>query len=172
MSTSAAEVRRRCVLFDWGDTLMRDFPQYTGPMASWPTVELMPHSAEALGDLRSAGWTTALATNAADSSESQIRDALERGAISHLLDRVYCFGNTGAAKPDVRFFEFVLGDLGLAAADVVMVGDSERNDVRGALDAGLRAVWLGGPSRSSCGARCRVLPDLGGLAALLQTWDS
>jgi putative hydrolase of the HAD superfamily len=160
------------VLFDWGDTLMRDFPQFEGPMASWPVVEVMPHATEALGDLRSAGWSTALATNAADSSESQIRDALRRGAISHLVDRIYCFGNTGAAKPDVRFFEFILSDLGLAASDVVMVGDRERNDVRGALDAGLRAVWLGGPPCPSRGERCRALSDLGGLATLLQTWDS
>ena len=172
VSASAGVVRRRCVLFDWGDTLMRDFAQFQGPMATWPTVEPMPYAARSLGDVKSAGWITALATNAADSSESQIRDALERGGISHLIDRVYCSGNTGAAKPDARFFEFILGDLGLTPADVVMVGDSECNDVRGALAAGLRAVWLGGPSRSEFGERCVALPDLDGLAKLLQTWDA
>ncbi|MBW6469119.1 MAG: hypothetical protein K0B85_08190 [Coriobacteriia bacterium] len=28
-----------CVLFDWGDTLMVDCPEYSGPMRAWPHVE-------------------------------------------------------------------------------------------------------------------------------------
>ncbi|RPJ49817.1 MAG: GNAT family N-acetyltransferase, partial [Chloroflexi bacterium] len=26
------------LVFDWGNTLMRVFPEYSGPMASWPEV--------------------------------------------------------------------------------------------------------------------------------------
>jgi len=29
---------RRCVLFDWGDTLMVDYPEYDGPMVEWPEI--------------------------------------------------------------------------------------------------------------------------------------
>jgi putative hydrolase of the HAD superfamily len=171
VSALPGEIQRGCVLFDWGDTLMRDFPEYRGPMAGWPAVELMPHAAEALSDLKSAGWSTALATNAQDSSESQIREALERGGISHLIDRVYCLGNTGAAKPDVLFFEHILNDLGLVPERLIMVGDDYGKDVRGALDAGLRAVWLREPASSSFVEGCAMLPDLGGLVALLAAWD-
>ena len=38
----------RCVLFDWGDTLMRDFPEFSGPMASWSHVEALPNVKEVL----------------------------------------------------------------------------------------------------------------------------
>jgi HAD superfamily hydrolase (TIGR01509 family) len=45
-------------------------------------------------------------------------------------------------KPDPRAFAPLLETLGLAAADIAYVGDSVSADVRGALAAGLRAVWL------------------------------
>lgn len=30
------------VIFDGGDTVMRDMPHYSGPMIEWPCVEAMP----------------------------------------------------------------------------------------------------------------------------------
>ena len=79
-----------CILFDWGDTLMRDFREFSGPMASWPEVRALPGAGEVLSALRP-HWRLALATNAADSSEAEIRDALERVDLSPLIDKVYCF---------------------------------------------------------------------------------
>ena len=32
----------RGVVWDWGDTLMRDIPGQKGPMVDWPHVEAMP----------------------------------------------------------------------------------------------------------------------------------
>jgi len=29
----------RALIFDWGDTVMRVFPEFSGPMAHWPRVE-------------------------------------------------------------------------------------------------------------------------------------
>ena len=58
----------RCVLFDWGNTLMRDFPEARGPMADWPRVETLPGVEEVLRQLRPR-WTLALATNAVASDE-------------------------------------------------------------------------------------------------------
>jgi HAD superfamily hydrolase (TIGR01509 family) len=163
---------RGFVLFDWGDTLMRDFREFQGPMAFWPRVELMPHAREVLVDLKADGWSIALATNARDSSEDLIRQALQRGAISHLVDRIYCFANVGAAKPDIRFFEHVLHDLGESAGTVVMVGDDYDSDVRGALDAGLRAVWVSESAEpSNVAEECHQLSDLGGLANMLRAMD-
>ncbi len=36
----------RAILFDWGDTLMRVFPEYDGPMYAWPRVEAVEGTAE------------------------------------------------------------------------------------------------------------------------------
>lgn len=42
----------RCVLLDWGDTLMRDFPEFSGPMAAWHHVEAVPNVREVLVELQ------------------------------------------------------------------------------------------------------------------------
>ncbi|NLE77029.1 MAG: HAD family hydrolase, partial [Chloroflexi bacterium] len=42
----------QAILFDWGDTLMQDFPQFPGPMAQWPRVAAMPGALEALAALQ------------------------------------------------------------------------------------------------------------------------
>jgi putative hydrolase of the HAD superfamily len=45
-------------------------------------------------------------------------------------------------KPHRSIFEAALADAGVHADEALMVGDSLRADVEGALAAGLRAVWL------------------------------
>lgn len=47
-----------------------------------------------------------------------------------------------AYKPDPRIFRSALERLGLAPHEVLHVGDSDLDDVRGAKAAGLRAAWL------------------------------
>ena len=80
----------RCVLFDWGDTLMRDFPDFTGPMAAWTHVEAIPNVRQVLVELQPQ-WTLALATNSIDSDEAAIWKALARVGLHSLLDKVFCF---------------------------------------------------------------------------------
>jgi len=79
-----------CLLFDWGDTLMRDFKEYTGPMKDWPRLEVVPGAAEMLARLHP-DWMLALATNADVSSEVDIRLALQRVDLDRWLDRVLLF---------------------------------------------------------------------------------
>lgn len=164
--------RRGCVLVDWGGTLMRDFPEFAGPMAAWPRVETTPHAQDALAALRSRGWALALATNAADSDEAAIWVALRRGGLGESLDRVYCFRNVGHKKPSAGFFEFILQDLRLQRADVVMVGDDYEADVLGANAAGIRAVWFSeGREEERTGEMHRTVHDLAFLPQVLELWE-
>jgi HAD superfamily hydrolase (TIGR01509 family) len=133
--------RRGCILFDWGDTLMRDNPNYDGPMATWPQVEVVPGAVEALTALKP-HWLLAVATNAADSDEEAIWAALRRGGLDRLLDKVYCFRKIGHKKPSQAFFTYILKNLGLKPNAVLMVGDSFELDVLGANQSGIRSVWL------------------------------
>ncbi len=48
----------------------------------------------------------------------------------------------GCAKPDAAIFHAACRELGVAPADAVYVGDDVLLDVRGAQQAGLRAVWM------------------------------
>lgn len=161
-----------CVLFDWGDTLMVDLPGYTGTMASWPRGELVAHARETLEQLRDLGWRIALATNAADSDEPDIRAALTRVGIDALIDRVYCSRSVGHSKPSPAFFAFIVEDSGFSAADLVMVGDSFPVDVEGANRAGIRGVLLRPGATAGAGrANWRAIGDLAELPGLLAGWD-
>lgn len=161
-----------CVLFDWGDTLMVDFSELTGPMAEWPRVEAVTHARETLEELRGRGWRLALATNAADSDEADIRAAPARVGLDGLIERIYCSRGVGHSKPSPQFFAFIESDLGLAASELVMVGDNYEVDVVGANRCGIRAVWLhrdGGPIPD--GIAHRGLRDLDQLPELLESWS-
>ena len=131
----------RCILFDWGNTLMRDFPDAQGPMADWPRVETLPGVEVVLLQLRPQ-WTLALATNAVASDEPSVWRALARGGIASLLDRVYCFQTIGHMKPAPAFFDYIVRDLSMPRDRIVMVGDDFENDIRGATRSGIRSIWL------------------------------
>jgi putative hydrolase of the HAD superfamily len=134
------ERENRCILFDWGDTLMRVFSEFDGPMVAWPKVEIMPYADLVLAELHVRSLL-AVATNAADSEEAEIHAALERVGLDKLLDKVYCYRKIGHKKPSKEFFEYILADLGLEPSQVIMVGDDFAADVVGANKCGLRAIW-------------------------------
>lgn len=48
----------------------------------------------------------------------------------------------GVAKPDARIFHAAAGKVGVAAADVLHVGDDAALDVLGAMGAGMQTVWV------------------------------
>jgi HAD superfamily hydrolase (TIGR01493 family) len=135
------------VVFDWGDTVMRDFRVYEGPMAYWPLVEAVEGVDEVLRVLQPR-YRLALATNASDSNENLVRWALYRAGLNWFFEKVFVSSDLGVEKPDGRFFASVLTGLRLPAQQVVMVGDNYTNDVLGAKTAGLWTVWFnpgGGP---------------------------
>jgi putative hydrolase of the HAD superfamily len=120
---------------------MRVFPEFQGPMASWPRVEAIDGVAETLRGLRTR-WTIAIATNAADSEERDIRSALARADLDRLIDRVYCYRGVGHRKTEPAYFDHVLADLGIDPDHAVMVGDDFEGDVLSANRCGIRAVWF------------------------------
>ncbi|MCJ7433475.1 MAG: HAD family hydrolase [Anaerolineales bacterium] len=132
---------KQCILFDWGNTLMRDFPGFSGPMYTWPHVEAIPYVAEVLAQLRP-HWLLALATNAAASDENDIAKALQRAGLDIFIDKIFCQRRIGHKKPAPEYYDYVLHDLGLRREKVVMVGNDYTNDIAGANRSGLRAIWL------------------------------
>jgi FMN phosphatase YigB (HAD superfamily)/membrane-associated phospholipid phosphatase len=147
------------VLIDWGGTLMEDDGSQPGPMATWPRVAAVDGAAEALETLH-AGHRVIVATNAGESRAPDVRAALARVGLAELVDDVVSSREVGAAKPDPFFYRAALLRAGrygvpLRARDAVMVGDSWRNDVEGAMHAGLRAIWFNraGASRPAGAAR-------------------
>ena len=161
----------RALLFDWGDTLMADDPAYSGPMVDWPMVSALPGVAETLETLQ-ADWLLAVATNAADSSEPQIRAALERVDLADFLSKIYCYHNVGSKKPSQEFFQFILSDLHLPASAVIMVGDHYEIDILGSNRAGLRAVWLNTKNlETPWSDLIRTVHSFGSIPEVLADWE-
>lgn len=159
----------RCILFDWGDTLMRVLG-YSGPMAGWPHVEAIPHAVEVLTEL-SQHWPLALATNAADSDEADIRAALRRVRLDQLLDKVYCCRTLGHRKPSHQFYTHIADDLKLDGSRLVMIGDDFEADVLGANQAGLYAIWFNERSHKELTGRLHcTIHDFRELPTSLATW--
>lgn len=129
------------VLFDWGDTVMRDYPEITTPMVEWETVEAVDGIADALAALHASGRRIMLATSAQISDESQIRGALTRGGVAQYFSKIYCFKNTNLPKGEA-FYRHILNDLKVPASDVMMVGDGFEKDVQIPNELGMFAVWF------------------------------
>ncbi|KAB2889960.1 MAG: HAD family hydrolase [Desulfobulbaceae bacterium] len=131
------------VLFDWGDTLMVDYPQYSGKMRDWPEVAALPGAHEALAHLCRRSILH-VASGAGDSTADDIRLALSRVGLDRFITGIFCRQNTGFAKPDPRFFRAILENLRVTAGAVTMVGDSLEKDILPCHRLGIRTVLLSG----------------------------
>lgn len=135
------QLRYPTVLFDWGDTVMRDRPEITIPMVEWETVEVVEGIANVLDYLYTSGRRIVLATSAEISDEDQIRGALRRGELDTYFSNIYCFKNTKLPKGEA-FYRHILDDLGIPASGALMVGDHFPKDVQSANAVGISAVWF------------------------------
>lgn len=130
----------KAVFFDWGDTIMVNYPQYSGPMASWPVVAAVPGAPEALRAL-SGKYVLGLLTNAGISDTTLVKQALARLALVSFFPVVLTSQDLGAKKPDPIFFTGALEAAGCLPVQAVMVGDNYDSDIRGARAAGFHTVW-------------------------------
>lgn len=128
-------------LFDWGDTLMVDFPGVPGKMCHWDVVEAVEGAHEVLKEL-SQHTRIYIATGAADSSEADIEKAFERVELSQYITGYFCQANIGAAKGAPAFLPTIVDRLGIPKEHIAMVGDSLSKDIEPALAAGLQPFWL------------------------------
>ncbi|MEZ8347014.1 HAD family hydrolase [Vibrio splendidus] len=129
------------VLFDWGNTLMVDFPDAQGKMCDWETVQEVS-GARALFTELSKNHQVYVATNAGDSSKDDIIRAFERVGLSQYILGYFCKASIGFSKFESGFYPAIISKLGVAPQDITMVGDTLEKDIYPALEAGLKAVWL------------------------------
>ncbi len=100
--------------------------------------ELYDEVPAVLRELTSAGLRLGLISNShrcLDSFQSHFE-------LREFVSAAVSSANHGFMKPHPSIFQAALDQLGVAAADAVMVGDNVSQDVEGALRAGMRAVLL------------------------------
>lgn len=128
------------------------------------SVELYPDSLPALRRIR-ARWPLASLTNGN-------ADLGRIGIDTHFTHHV-CARDHGMAKPAAGIFMAAVGLLGVAAEQVLHVGDDPLMDMVGARDAGLRTAWINRSARpwpSELGPPPELdLPDMTALADWLES---
>ena len=87
------------------------------------------------------------------------QDKLAYCGLASSIDVLIASEDVGVSKPDRGIFDIALDRIGVAAPDAVMVGDSWANDIAGALNAGIRAVWFN-PDRKPAPDRTRGVPEI------------
>jgi len=129
------------LVFDWGSTLMVNFPQYSGAMAEWPEVAAVDGIIEALHRLKGI-CSMVVATNAVDSDATQVWKALQRVGLDAFFKAVFTTHEMdNARKPELRFFRQLEIVLDRPVHRLVMVGDDYQVDILGAKAAGWHALW-------------------------------
>lgn len=123
------------------------------------SVELYPDALDALRRIRDQGVTIAVASNLAEPYAAPLMALL-----GDLVDVWHFSFAVGAAKPQRAFYDALTGRLGIEAGEMLMVGDTWKDDVAGAVDAGARARWLDRAGRGGYVRRfvaARSLDDIG-----------
>lgn len=142
--TGAVKLTARAIIAAWSDA--ENFGLYD---------DVLP----CLLALRAAHVRMALLSNALGHGVEEI---VAHFALDDYMAAAVSSLETGAVKPAPRMFSTLFGLLGVAPADVVMVGDSVEDDVEGALAVGSGAILLDRSGRR----RDLAVPRIGSLAEL------
>jgi putative hydrolase of the HAD superfamily len=116
-----------------------------------------PDVAPALRDLRAAGFRTVVVSN----WDHSLHERLQQTGLAPLVDGALASAELGSAKPDPAIFEAALRIAG--AEDAWHVGDTVEADVEGALNAGLKPVFISRTGETGPDG----VPAIDSLAALL-----
>lgn len=106
-------------------------------------VRPVPGTREMLEGLRAAGLRLAVISNA----DGRVAEYLDNAGLADVFELIIDSAIEGVEKPDPAIFRTALERLGLAAGEVVYVGDTWPVDVVGARNAGIQPIYLAGTSR-------------------------
>jgi putative hydrolase of the HAD superfamily len=149
----------KAYLFDWGDTLMVDFPGVSGKMCEWNVVEAMRGAEETLEHL-SKHASIYIATGASESTADEIKSAFNRVGLDKYIKGYFCKANTGFVKGTPQFLAAILSELKIPKDNVAMVGDSFKKDILPASAAGIRSFWLSSSTERETPASCECISNL------------
>jgi len=99
---------------------------------------LFPDTIEALTDLKRSGLKLGVISN----FDNRIYSVMKSLNILHFFDTVMLSSETGYCKPDREIFDAAIQALAVPASEVLLVGDSLRDDVEAGMRAGLHAALL------------------------------
>lgn len=120
------------------------------------TIALYPDTLDALRQIREQGVRIAVASNLALPYAAPLKALL-----GDLVDIWHFSFDAGAIKPETEFYAGLTARLGCEASELMMVGDTWRDDIVGAVEAGSRARWVDREGRACHARRFIAIRELG-----------
>lgn len=130
------------ILFDLGDTIMREETEVKDETGTTLRAELIPGMAELLRSLKRGGHRLALVADARPQTPPNV---LRAHGLYDLFEHHVISENIGTEKPDARMFTTALDFVGVERSDyprVVMVGNNLERDMVGANRLGIISIFL------------------------------
>ena len=121
--------------FEQFDRFFSELFSYFARAEAWA---LYPDVLETLSALQKRG----LVLNVISNFDSRLIDILQGLGINGWFEEVFISSRVGHAKPARQIFEMALKRHNLAPGEAMHVGDSEENDLHGAVNAGLLGVLI------------------------------
>lgn len=147
------------ILFDWGNTVMTDFPEKEGKMCDWDHVEMTPNIDAALAFL-SQKYQCCIATNAQLSDKEDIIRALQRVGLDTFFKGIFCFKAIGHEKPSDKYFNSIFESLHVDPSRIIMVGDDLEKDIHPCLTPGMTPVLYNTAHQEYSGFQITDMIDL------------
>ena len=92
-----------------------------------------------------------------------LRKILESDGILNYFSLLIFSDEFGRSKPNSSLFNFAAKEFGVEQKELAHIGDNERTDVFGAINAGMNGIWFLNGKDS--------LPKLTTPTAIMQSWD-
>lgn len=134
--------RQRLFFRDYGATLsveQADAAEVRYRQAYNTDRRPIPGAVALINALRARGTKIGVVTNGVPLEQAE---KIRLCGLDGKIDSVVTSGQLKVKKPDKAIFEHALASLGITPTDTVMIGDSWQNDVIGARNAGIPAIWF------------------------------
>ena len=100
---------------------------------------IFENSEPVLKELKNRGYIVGVVTNGPSYLQNH---KLETSGLKKYCDIVVVSGDVGVHKPDPELFRYTAKQLDLKPEECIYVGDHPINDIKGALDSGMRAIRM------------------------------
>jgi putative hydrolase of the HAD superfamily len=131
----------KALIFDWGDTIMRDDPNNNTPMYIWENVSYIKGT-ESLLQLIHKDYIMVIATNAGQSDTEAMIKALKRVGADKYFQYFFSSKDIGFEKPDKRFFQTIVNNINLLSNECIMIGNIYEKDIVGSKDIGMKTIFF------------------------------
>lgn len=82
---------------------------------------------------------------------------LRSANIERYIQRMIISDEIGVQKPDKRIFDYALQEVGASVDEVIMIGDNADADVKGAINAGWKAIFFNRRGIDSTDINCDMM---------------